>query len=212
MFAIYNVEGRRFRDSLEKLKKVRRASPVERVDIHADTAQDETFVIQGVDPSAFSASQKGVAAYKETFENQHRERIIHAYQVMSHPVMTLPLSITLEKAYLFFKEHRIEQAPVINLQNKLVGILALKDLLNVMMIENHEIHAVMDNKTIADIMEEDVITADPVSDIRRVADVLVTYRLSGLPVVNEHDDLVGIISRSDLLKAMTQDPPLSIWS
>jgi CBS domain-containing protein len=42
--------------------------------------------------------------------------------------------------------------------------------------------------------------------------VLLDYQLSGLPVVNEREELVGILSRSDILRALVNDPPLSLWA
>lgn len=211
MFAIYNIQGRYFRDSLEKLKKIRQTSMVEKADIHADTAQDETFVIQGTGSAEMLEAKKGTDTYRKMLNLNERAPIVHAHQIMSHPVLTLPMDTPLDAAYLFFQKHGFEQVPIISPQHKLVGMLTLKNLLKVMVVEDHQIHSIMDTNLV-DIMEQEVISADPVSDIRRVADVLVTYHLTGLPVVNEQDQLVGIITRSDLLQAMTQDPPLSLWS
>lgn len=61
-------------------------------------------------------------------------------------------------------------------------------------------------------MAKEVITADPISDIRRVAQVMQEYHLSGVPIVNDQDSLMGIVSRSDMLRAVTNDPPLNMWS
>lgn len=61
-------------------------------------------------------------------------------------------------------------------------------------------------------MSKQVITADPVSDIRRVAQVMQEYHLSGVPIVNDQDKLIGIVPRSDLLRAVTNEPPLNMWS
>ena len=70
----------------------------------------------------------------------------------------------------------------------------------------------MRGKRVADAISSGVITADPVSDIRRVARLMQEFKLNGVPIVDQHDTLLGIVSRSDILRAVTNDPPLNMWS
>ena len=46
---------------------------------------------------------------------------------------------------------------------------------------------------------------------RSVARVLLDYDLPAVPVVGESGDLVGIVTRGDLLRVLVNDPPLSLW-
>jgi CBS domain-containing protein len=50
-----------------------------------------------------------------------------------------------------------------------------------------------------------VVCADPVSDIRRIARVLVEIGLTALTVVNESQTLLGMVSRGDILLATVAD-------
>jgi CBS domain-containing protein len=50
-----------------------------------------------------------------------------------------------------------------------------------------------------------------VTDIRRIASVMLTHGVAGVPIVNQSSQLVGFISRSDILQAVVTDPPLSLW-
>ena len=61
-------------------------------------------------------------------------------------------------------------------------------------------------------MSPGVITADPVSDIRRVAQVMLEYHLQSVPIADDQDKLIGIVARSDILRAVMNDPPLTMWS
>jgi CBS domain-containing protein len=52
----------------------------------------------------------------------------------------------------------------------------------------------------SDIMVSDVITVGPDNTIQDVAEILVSKRISGLPVLDQHGKLVGIVSEGDLLR------------
>lgn len=204
MFAIYNVHGRAFRDRLEALKKVKKPHPIENIILQQDISQDETNIIQGTSDEDVP-NNKNIATYRKMLHASERTVIVHAYQIMSHPVATLNDNITVKQAYEYFQTHSFNQLPVITPQVKLVGLISRMEIIKAY---NNTPHS-----TIAALMaHNDVITADPVSDIRRVASVLYNYKLPALPIVNEQDHLVGIISKTDILKALINDPPVSLWT
>lgn len=50
-----------------------------------------------------------------------------------------------------------------------------------------------------DIMTDRVLTVQPETSVREVAEMLVTHKISGVPVVDDKGVLVGIVSEGDLL-------------
>lgn len=57
----------------------------------------------------------------------------------------------------------------------------------------------------------DVMTADPVcaasgASLRDVARLLVEYEISGVPVVDDQERLIGVVSRTDLLRRLLEGP------
>lgn len=50
-----------------------------------------------------------------------------------------------------------------------------------------------------DIMTREVITVAPETDVTEAARALLQHRINGMPVVDEHGELVGIICQSDLV-------------
>src|SRR5262245_40645391 len=52
----------------------------------------------------------------------------------------------------------------------------------------------------ADVMVANVITVAPEASVREVADILLSNRISGVPVVGRNGELVGVISEGDLLR------------
>ncbi|MBI3911189.1 MAG: CBS domain-containing protein [Armatimonadetes bacterium] len=57
----------------------------------------------------------------------------------------------------------------------------------------------MDELCAGDIMTRAVITARPDTKLREIADLLVRHRISGVPVVDEENRVVGIVSETDLI-------------
>lgn len=49
MFAIYNIEGRRFRDTLENMRKVRKSLATPGMQLRSNVSEDETQPIPDVD-------------------------------------------------------------------------------------------------------------------------------------------------------------------
>jgi len=90
-------------------------------------------------------------------------------------------------------------------------MLTERDLLQFLIVDNDRIMS-QRNKTVADAMLTQVIAAAAVTDIRRIAQVMLDYSQSAVPVTNEQDELIGLVSRSDILQAATSDPPLSLWT
>jgi len=214
MFAIYDIEGRRFRNTLENLRKVLGAQSSAETLLWANSAGDETRAVTGTargKPRESILSSKAVQAYREMRHLNRREPIYHAHQLMSHPVSTVPLEMGIIEAQRYFQEQKLQQMPVMSTQKRIVGMLSLEDLLQFIVVDDGQMQYVS-GKRVADAMSREVITADPVSDIRRVAQVMQEYHLDAVPIVDEQDALIGIVSRSDILRAVMNDPPLTMWS
>lgn len=54
------------------------------------------------------------------------------------------------------------------------------------------------SKTVAEIMTAKPITVSPETSLQEAIQILVEKKVSGLPVVNEKEELVGVISETDL--------------
>lgn len=50
-----------------------------------------------------------------------------------------------------------------------------------------------------DIMTRQVISTPPTTDVHEVAGLLSGYRISGMPVVDEHGQMVGLVTEADLI-------------
>lgn len=59
------------------------------------------------------------------------------------------------------------------------------------------------NFKVSDFMSKDLITFKPNQSVEDVIDTLIKYRISGGPVVNEKNELIGVISEGDCIKQIS---------
>ncbi len=229
MFAIYNINGCRFRDSLENLRKVHKTQTSPRSQFESNIANDETQVVLGTGMTDIGSTEKEIfdtgmtaakstalpraaqQAYKDTQQLNQREPIQYAHQLMSTPVSTVQMDMDILTARQLLKQQGFQQMPVLDQKNRLVGMLSIENLLHFIIIDGDQMQYLR-GKRVQDAMSSEVITSDPTSDIRRVARVMREHRLQSLPVVDKQDNLIGIVSRSDILRAVTNEQPLNMWS
>ncbi len=152
-----------------------------------------------------------VAAYRKAARLSSREPILHAHQVMRTPVVTVRPDADVREAWETLRRHDVGQMPVQSGDQTLVGLVSERDLLGALLALQDRIRE-GDARAVETLMRREVVTAEPVTDLRRIARVRADRRLTAMPIVTEHDELVGIVSRGDLLRAMTGTPPLRLWT
>ena len=139
---------------------------------------------------------------------------------MTKKVITAYENDTILHAIKLMNEHNISQIPIIKDDNLIGGMLNKDDILK-LLIDNfvYELK-IMDtiannqilNNQISSILDYFIITTDPITDIRRVAKVMHKYHLNALAVVNENGRLEGIVSKSDIVKIVSNEPHYQMWS
>ena len=122
---------------------------------------------------------------------------------MSSNVITIDSKDSLEKANRLMRENKIRCLPVLN-QNNLVGIFTDRDLKKASAsgasgLEVHELIYLLNKIKISEVMTRNPITVQPDNTVDEVAQILVLYKISSVPVV-EAGDLIGIITQSDIFK------------
>lgn len=202
MFAIYDVTGRSFRDSLEQLYRVNSVRST--LSSHRRKPEEKQQQV------ASSISQSAIRTYKKNLQLLKESTIYHANQVMRSPVIMVRDNFLPEDCWEILWKNEISQVPVLNDKGLLVGMVAKEDLLKEMIVDGKTIIRPAD-KPLSELMSTKVITADPVSDIRRVAQVLNDYRFNSLPIVDKYDRIVGIVTRTDIIRAVAEHPTLSLW-
>ena len=104
------------------------------------------------------------------------------------------------------KEHGIRRLPVVE-DNKLVGIITIGDVReaspsDATTLSIWELNYLWSQLTAEKIMTRKVLTVHPTTPILDAAELMLNQKVSGLPVVNEHGEVVGMITESDIFKML----------
>jgi CBS domain-containing protein len=134
--------------------------------------------------------------------------------VMTTGVVTVVPKASLKQATELLDAHHITALPVVDEHGRLVGVLSEADVLREGLLPDvtkREIRTHVSGRT-ERLRVKDVMTTHPVSvtadsDLADAAQVLVDTQVKSLPVV-EHERLVGVVSRSDVIAMLARRDPL----
>jgi CBS domain-containing protein len=151
---------------------------------------------------------------------------MRALDVMTTKVITVDENATVQAAAKLLSEHGISAVPVVDKDNRVVGMVSEGDLLhraetgterrrswwlelltstNQLAAEYVKSHS----DKVRDVMTRDVISVTDATAVADIAILLETHRIKRVPVL--HDGrLVGIVSRANLVRALAMtinEPP-----
>jgi predicted transcriptional regulator len=226
MFYIYSPSGQVFSGTLEKLRKVESASSTAKGEVRQEFmlnpeveasyqfSQDDanTADTKSGSDNPYAASKRSLQHYKQVLRSEgQREPVYHVYQIMSHPVVTVQPEYSIDRVFNIFEKYKFKLLPVVQ-QGRLWSAMSREQLYRLMLENQREDLTKMTVGSLIEQKHQQVLSVDPVSDVRRAASVLLDHRLEALPVVEESGEIQGIVSRSDILKCLVRDPPLSTWA
>lgn len=225
MFAIYGTSGQMFRGPLEELRKIAptlRVGRARAVSALASPSVDPEVSSAQVTPEvalqpAGSPQRQAVNEYASIQSPKpQRHPLTRVFDVMSGSVLTVLDSASVLDAWQTLADQGLGQAPVVNAQGGLVGLITRGELLAPEHLPGPDTHVLawraMLMQPVTSLMVTPVPSVEPQTDLRRVAQLLLDLGLPGLPVVADDGVVSAFISRSDILRAVVHDPPLDLWS
>ena len=108
--------------------------------------------------------------------------------------------------YRLFATDEFDAYPVVK-DGLLVGMVSKLDALKVFAFAKDQLlphYADGMGGTVNDIMTTEVTAVEPDTNLQRVLQLLVEHQVKSLPVVNQWRNLVGIIARDDVMRAMAR--------
>jgi acetoin utilization protein AcuB len=126
---------------------------------------------------------------------------------------TIDLEATLGTAIAVMNRCDDRQLPVVDKYDKLVGMITERDIRlavnSPLLSEDSTLRIrLLERFLVEDCMTRNVVSVEPKMPLYKAAKILASRRFGALPVV-ENDDLVGILSVTDLLEYLARQPELT---
>ena len=123
---------------------------------------------------------------------------------MAKDVMTVDENTSLMRATRIMKENSIRRLPVVS-HGKLIGIITDRDVKDASpskttSLDIHELYYLLSEMKIKDVMTSTPMTLSGKETLEKAALIMLNSRISGLPVVDDNDHLIGLLSETDVLR------------
>ena len=112
--------------------------------------------------------------------------------------ITLRTDTDFKSALQLMQQHSIHHLPVLGADERLVGIVAERDL---MFAALRYLGSAVD---VEQVMHRKVVTATPGMLVVDAASLMVTNAIGGLPVIDNSGHVVGVITETDIFKAFVR--------
>jgi IMP dehydrogenase len=167
-------------------RNIRLNTPI--VSAAMDTVTESTMAIA-------IAREGGIGVIHKNMSIEEQARKVKMVKRAENGMIIDPVTITKDKsvsdALQLMKEFKIGGIPVVDNYNTLIGIVTNRDL----RFETIE-------KSIADVMTaENIVTTKQTIDLEQAAKILMKHKIEKLPVVDDDNKLIGLITYKDITKA-----------
>ncbi len=127
--------------------------------------------------------------------------------IMSTQVATLSPTANVADAWQLFQRHGFHHIPITDENNTVLAMLSDRDIL--------QGPGKQDNINLENIMRfatAQVFCFSADTDIRQATRTLYEYDLGALPIISEEHELLGIVTRTDIIKTVSHYGPLELWA
>lgn len=133
-------------------------------------------------------------------------------EIMTPSPVTARRDTPVREALALLRDHHITALPVVTSAGRLCGVVAEIDLIRDRVLPDPRAHVVPPAPVtdqpaayVRDVMNPVAIAVRASAEVAVAVDIMADRALKSLPVLDEDDVLVGVISRSDVARAMARD-------
>lgn len=131
---------------------------------------------------------QGLKAYQKNTK-QNFTKLIHAKEIGSRPVIYAHPKQTVGEAIELMQKSKIHHLPLLNDEGNLAGMISDRDLIGKRSFDRIERYATTE-----------VLVAKETTEIQMVARMMLENGISALPLIDENNQLSGIVTKSNLLE------------
>jgi CBS domain-containing protein len=136
----------------------------------------------------------------------HRFLEDKAEEYMTRAVTTVARQTTMRELEVLFEKYDFNSFPVVE-DKKMLGIVTKLDFLRAFAFTTGQMVPHYDElmrRPVAEMMTEAVVHVEPEEPLARVLQLMVSLKTSSFPVVGPDRQLVGMISREDVIRALRE--------
>ena len=126
---------------------------------------------------------------------------------MSTRVISIPPTMGIREAFFKMKENSIRHLPIIDENNKLIGIISDRELRRPNWVDEAQdishVYYLDNDMKVSDVMITDVFVLHTYDTLSKAVSLLRKNNIGAAPVLDKTESLVGMLSAIDLLRAMT---------
>ncbi len=172
--------------STQLTRKIRLKAPI--VSAAMDTVTESKLAIA-------IARQGGIGIVHKNMSIQDQAEQVRSVKRSESGMIVDPVTLARDAligdALSLMKKFKIGGIPIVNERNKLVGILTNRDLRFEKQLD----------RPVSDLMtSDDLVTAPVGTTLEQARDILQKYKIEKLPVVDQYNTLVGLITYKDIMK------------
>lgn len=164
-------------------------------------------------------SRQGHSAFIRAYEamdtmRQAGRSVILAEDVMTSPAVSLTSEATLLQAQHLFQQRRFRHVPITDDQGSVLGIVSDRDIWRgVAEPTLSRLSAALDpaRTAVSHVMSHPVLVAKPETEVRGIARVMFEEHIGAMPIVSKPGRLLGIMTRSDILRVLISHPDFDQW-
>lgn len=158
-------------------------------------------------PFSETEQQHAIESYQSERPQHTPKAVSYLYEIMSSNIVTLPEDATVADAWDIFSHSSFHQLPIVDHQQTPIAMLSKNSI-----SQGPDANTSITRLAAMSFANSQVFCFTEKTDIRQAARILDEYKLAALPIVNEKNQLIGLVTRTDIIRLISHYGPMELWA